>query len=53
MLEREFLGNSVWEYLVGAVTFLGVLAAFSIVRQVVVARLRALAAAATSSPRCG
>lgn len=44
MLEREFLGNSVWEYLVGAATFLGVLAAFSIVRQVVVARLRALAA---------
>ncbi|MCX5794267.1 MAG: mechanosensitive ion channel family protein [Elusimicrobia bacterium] len=44
MLEREILGNSVWEYLVSAGTFLGILVAFSIVRKVVIARLRALAA---------
>ncbi|MDD5627712.1 MAG: mechanosensitive ion channel family protein [Elusimicrobia bacterium] len=44
MLEREFLGNSVWEYLVSLGTFLGILVAFSIVRKVAIARLRALAA---------
>ena len=42
-LRQDYLGNSVAEYMLAAVTFIGALAAFFIGRRVIIGRLRALA----------